>query len=301
MTDESGYRRPRTLAEYRDRSVAFLSPRGQEYLDSYVPDPADVFVVTPPKCGTTWMQQIVHGLRSGGSMGFDNINDVVPWIGLTPIDDPARADQQDWRPRAFKTHSTLDRVPRGARYIVVLRDPVDAAVSAYDFVGGVFFDDELVDLATYVLDHHVGEQVVTGHVLAAWPRREDDDVMIVCYEDMKADPTAAIDSVAEFLGVSVDGSTRQRVVEQSDVSFMRQHVAKFDDTALFDSFRHRLLLPPTQELTKVRTGTVGAGTQRVPPQIRQAIADDWRATVTPATGLDSYQELRQALADPTRI
>eukprot|EP00954_Amorphochlora_amoebiformis_P022429 1353270-Amorphochlora_amoeboformis.AAC.2 len=31
------------------------------------------------KCGTTWTQQIVHQLRSGGHMAFEEISQVVPW------------------------------------------------------------------------------------------------------------------------------------------------------------------------------------------------------------------------------
>lgn len=38
--------------------------------------PSDVIIATPPKCGTTWMQQIVHGLRSGGSMDFDEVRQI---------------------------------------------------------------------------------------------------------------------------------------------------------------------------------------------------------------------------------
>lgn len=40
---------------------------------------SDVFVVTYPKCGTTWVTQIVHGLRSHNDMGFGEITEVVPW------------------------------------------------------------------------------------------------------------------------------------------------------------------------------------------------------------------------------
>ena len=48
----------------------------------FKPRSSDVFIVTPPKCGTTWMQQIVHQLRTGGDMEFGGINEVVPFIEI---------------------------------------------------------------------------------------------------------------------------------------------------------------------------------------------------------------------------
>ena len=36
---------------------------------------------------------------------------------------------------AFKSHLSYDLVPKGCRYIVSLRDPKDALVSAYRFMG----------------------------------------------------------------------------------------------------------------------------------------------------------------------
>ena len=46
------------------------------------PTVGDVLVVTSPKCGTTWVQQIVHQLRSRGSMDFEEISVPVPWIEM---------------------------------------------------------------------------------------------------------------------------------------------------------------------------------------------------------------------------
>lgn len=40
----------------------------------------DVFIATYPTIGTTWMQQLCHGLRSQGDMGFDDISIVVPYL-----------------------------------------------------------------------------------------------------------------------------------------------------------------------------------------------------------------------------
>ena len=37
---------------------------------AFKPRASDVFIVTYPKCGTTWMTQILHALRTGGSLDF---------------------------------------------------------------------------------------------------------------------------------------------------------------------------------------------------------------------------------------
>ena len=43
---------------------------------NFVPRSGDVFTVTYPKCGTTWMTHMLHGLRSGGDLNFDEIQEV---------------------------------------------------------------------------------------------------------------------------------------------------------------------------------------------------------------------------------
>ena len=49
---------------------------------SFRPRPNDVIIATPPKCGTTWMQQIVHQLKTGGDMDFDTIHREVPCLEI---------------------------------------------------------------------------------------------------------------------------------------------------------------------------------------------------------------------------
>src|SRR5262245_34548207 len=95
--------------------------------------PTDVFIVTYPKSGTTWLQQIVHGLRTGGSMDFDEICAVVSWLE-TCVDlgiDPEA--EQSGAFRAFKSHCTAAEAPAGARFVVAVREPVAVLRSFHRF------------------------------------------------------------------------------------------------------------------------------------------------------------------------
>ena len=296
MGEEEPFTRAASVEDLAGRLEAMLTPDGERMLADFVPTPSDVFIVTPPKCGTTWMQQIVHGLRSGGSMDFGNINDAVPWLGISHVDpQDARATQEALLPHAFKSHATLDRVPQGARYIVVLRDPADALVSQYRFFAGSFLDQAHLDFETFARGFFMPEVAVHDHVVASWPRRDDANVRIFCYESMLDDLPGTVDAIAAFLGLPVTDELRGVVVAQAQLGFMKQHESKFDDAALFESIRHRLRLPPTAALSKVAPDGVQARRPIVSIDLRRELDAAWRSDVTPATGLASYAHLRAAI------
>ncbi|CAN0461775.1 unnamed protein product, partial [Discosporangium mesarthrocarpum] len=86
----------------------------------------DVIITTPPKTGTTLLQQVVHQLRSPSppDMDFDDIYQVVPWLRYVhDLDIDVNLDQK-YEPRCFKSHQLLSASWRGARYLVSVRDPV---------------------------------------------------------------------------------------------------------------------------------------------------------------------------------
>ena len=70
--------RARSVEELFDRLDRMRTPEGGAYGRSFIPRPTDIIIDTYAKAGTTWMQQIVHGLRSGGDMNFAEITEVVP-------------------------------------------------------------------------------------------------------------------------------------------------------------------------------------------------------------------------------
>lgn len=293
--DSASFKRPTTIQEMHERLRNFATPEGWQRGLSYKPDPTDVFIVTPPKCGTTWMQQIVHGLRTRGSMDFDEITRVVPWINMahdTGIDLRAQVAH----PRAFKTHTVLDEVPRGGKYIVIVRDPCDTLLSEYLFMEGMFFEKGSIRLETFARERFIPGREIHKHVNALWPRRRDPDVLPLAYENMKADLPRTVERVAQFIGIALDVELRKMVLKQSDIQFMQAHKDQFEDHIIRKARGPAMGLPSDGRLNKVRNGQVGEAKHVVPDAIKRELDELWHREITSKIGLNSYEDLRSELA-----
>ena len=295
MNDQKNFKRPTSIKEMHERMQNFATTEGWQRGLDYKPDPTDVFIVTPPKCGTTWMQQIVHGLRTRGSMDFDEISRVVPWINMAhDIGIDIYAPQVAY-PRAFKTHSNLSEVPKGGKYIVIVRDPCDALVSDYHFMGDMFFDKDSVSLEAFAREDFIPSRGVHKHILAFWDRRKDSDVLPLCFENMKADLARTVERVAEFIGIQLDDELRQIVLQQSDIKFMQEHKEQFEDHLIRKARSAAMRLPLDGQLNKVRNGQVGESKEAVPDEIKKELEVIWQEEITAKIGLNSYEQLRRDL------
>jgi len=236
------------------------------------------------------MQQIVHGLRTRGSMDFDEIGRVVPWINMAH-------DMGAANPRAFKTHSTLDEVPKGGKYIVVLRDPCDALVSDYHFMGEMFFDKSSISLEEFAREDFIPSRDVHKHILAFWEKRKNENVLSLCYENMKTDLAGTIEKVAGFIGIELDEELKQIVLRQSDIKFMQVHKDQFEDHLVRKARSGPMRLPLDGQLNKVRNGQVGDSKESVPDEIKKELDVVWQTEITPKIGFNSYEDLRKELVN----
>lgn len=295
MSNQETYKRPTSIPEMLERMENFSTTEGWQRGLDYKPEPTDVFIVTPPKCGTTWMQQIVHGLRTRGSMDFDEITRVVPWINMAHDSGIDINAPQTAHPRAFKTHSPMDEVPKGGKYIVVLRDPKDALLSHYHFFEDFFFEKGSIDIKTFAREFYMPGRDIYKHITALWDHRKNENVLPLCFENMKSDLPQAVERVAEFIGTPLDDELKEIVLRQSDIKFMQAHAGQFEDNIIRETRSAAMRLPLDGRLNKVRTGQVGGAKLSVPEDIKQELDDIWHNEITPRIGLNSYDDLRKEL------
>jgi hypothetical protein len=149
---------------------------------------SDVFVVTYPKCGTTWMTQICQMLRSRGSMDFGEITEVCPWDILAHDCGQNLDDDQLASPRVFKSHESHADIAKGGKYIYVARDPLDAFFSFYKFLPAYTglqpndIDERAFSDAIFAGASHSGQ--IWNHLLGWWDHRRDPNVLFIFFEDL---------------------------------------------------------------------------------------------------------------------
>lgn len=248
--------------------------------------PDDVLITTAPKAGTTWMQQILHQLRTGGDPDFHSIDAVVPWLELPrsgkTVQEILAAYDAMPDPRIFKTHCTREQTPGVdvARIVLTSRDPRDSFVSYYHHVMDMTDEgkaqigtDKLASLED-VFERWMKFAAWYRNVQSWWPHFNDRNVLWLRYEDMKRDLPASLDKLVAFLGWSVDARQRARVLEYSSFDWMKANSEKFARQGLSDK-------PLFKPGGFIRKGRVGEHKTRLSPAQEERILARAREMLAP--------------------
>ena len=268
---------------------------------AFQPKPNDIIIATYAKCGTTWLQQIVHGLRTRGSMEFDEINSVTPWIEIAfdvgwDLDAPQVAE-----PRVFKSHVSWHDIPKGARYIVSFRHYQNAIVSFYRFFEGWFFEPGTISLET--LTHwrwprdEADKQGYWYHLASWWEQRQNQDVLLLCYEDMQADLPGTVRKIARFMDIILDDDLLEIVTRQSSRDFMLAHGHQFNERHIREIGGKRAGLPIAIDSKKVTRGTPNEARYQLSSALKKELDDIWQEQVQSKFGFKNYEELRRAIKE----
>lgn len=255
-------------------------------LAHFVPRPTDVLITTAPKAGTTWMQQILHQLRTQGDASFDSIFEVVPWLEMprpnVPWTDTLAQYERIENPRIFKTHCTYEQTPGVdvARIILTLRDPRDCCVSLFHHVNGFNLEalpgapNMSFDNMQQCVDRFLSFGAWYRNVASWWPHRRQRNVLILRYQDVTADLPGALDRIVSFLGWQLTPEGRARTLEHASFTWMKANSEKFT--------RFSKDAPSTfKDGTFIRQGKVGGHSDELTEEQANAILDRAYADLDP--------------------
>jgi aryl sulfotransferase len=226
----------------------------------YRPRADDIVIATYPKCGTTWMQQIV-GLLIFQSPDPKPIMNISAWLDRRfpqPIERVIADIEGQQHRRFLKSHIPLDGLPLydEVRYIHVARDGRDACMSFHNHATG-FTEQMLASLNSAGLDDETVGRLypaiepdpgaffhrwitrgeVPGHEEGSpsmsffhferswWDARSRPNVLLVHYNDLQANLAGEMRRVAEFLDISVDPQIWPELVAAAGFEEMRRNGA----------------------------------------------------------------------------
>ena len=186
---------------------------------------ADWVLMSWGKSGRTWLRvmmsrvyQLKAGLDASELLDFDNLKATDPSL-----------------PAVFFTHNNYLRNYtgnweskshfQGNRIVLLVRDPRDVAVSQFfqwkfrmrpnkKFINDYPPHGADIDVWDFVLDEDAGVPRIVDY-FNGWARAipELKDVLIVRYEDMRADPAAVLAEIMAFTGTEVSGEQVREAVE----------------------------------------------------------------------------------------
>lgn len=190
-----------------------------EAIHNFEVRPDDIWIVSYPKCGTTWTLEMIWMLNN--DLNYETATTVslnarhqYPELNtLMEMDWPGFGDSLELTaaaesPRLIKTHLPVALLPKQLwtvrpRIVYVARNAMDTAVSFYHHYRHIQgYEGTFDDFMEIFLADEVVYSPFHSHIVSFWNLRDEENLFFVTYEEMKTGLFDVLQRAARFLGKS---------------------------------------------------------------------------------------------------
>uniref|UniRef100_A0A8C5QL79 Sulfotransferase n=1 Tax=Leptobrachium leishanense TaxID=445787 RepID=A0A8C5QL79_9ANUR len=187
----------------------------------------DVVLMTFPKCGTNWTLQLLEDMVHTVFK-----KDPSAMIPILEFGTPEKYEKlkEESSPRIIATHLHYDSMPKSLfdkepKKLVVLRNPKDTAVSLFHFYNNnprfpnySSFDSFFPDF----LNGNVCFGSYFDHAVAWNEQLDNDNILLMTFEEMKTDLEAAINKIANFFCYPLTEEQVKNLVDRGSFKSMKE-------------------------------------------------------------------------------
>jgi len=203
----------------------------------------DVWIVTPPKCGTTWTQEITWLVMNKADTKTAKAKDLTersPYLAAGSWQIDNEGDEAEGlfanldsvpSPRLIKTHLPFELLPEKlldtCKVIFVARNVKDTAVSFFHHEKLMKHHD-LIDMSfeRYARELYQPSLTLYGGYFemleSGWKRQHHPNLLLLWYEEMKKDPKKVIADIAQHTGYNLAEREMDSVEEYTRFDNMRK-------------------------------------------------------------------------------
>ncbi|XP_043919613.1 sulfotransferase 6B1-like isoform X2 [Protopterus annectens] len=190
----------------------------------------DVMLVAYPKCGFNWAIQLLQNITSAAHPE----NEGKPALAVPMLEFTSPDKVQEMKsfpsPRVFGTHLHYDEIPASffknrTKMVVVFRNPKDTAVSYFHFCNGNPLLPTCISWDEF-FNKFIAGDVFWGsyfsHAIAWNEHIDDEDVLLLTFEELKEDLKGGIKKIADFYGFSLSEEQIQSVADRGTFKSMKE-------------------------------------------------------------------------------
>ncbi|XP_053119552.1 sulfotransferase 2B1-like isoform X2 [Hemicordylus capensis] len=242
----------------------------------------DVFNLTYPKSGTTWMQEILTLIHCNGNPTYSL--SVPSWERVPWIEQNMAAGYLENRPcpRLISSHLPHTLFPESfftsqAKAIYTVRDPRDVCVSLYYYAKMSSFLNYKEDFGEFTEMFSAGKILFGSwfdHVKGWLTYRNQTNFLLLTYDELLKDLRGSVTRICQFLCKDLDASAVDSVVENASFEMMKGN-----------KMVNYSLVP--EDIMN----------QKVSPFLRKGISGDWKNHFSPEQSAAFHRLYQEKMKD----
>lgn len=190
-------------------------------------EPDHRFVFSYPRSGNTWLRHVIQHLTADSTIAeYDDLEGAVPTLDSLGFEE--RLSQLPEGLRFIKSHLAFEPYFLDGKVIYMVRDGRDVLISYFDYYRHIksypgTLDQFLEKFTRGWLRYGTWRDNVGSWV----EHRDDPNLLLVRFEDMRADPLTTLQQIVQFSGIEADEMRMRAAIEASSVEKVHSTMRTF--------------------------------------------------------------------------